>query len=36
MIGERLYPGRGEFPLADLLRHAPRDVSWAMRGVLAL
>jgi sugar phosphate isomerase/epimerase len=29
-IGERLYPGLGEFPLAELLRHAPRDVPWAI------
>ena len=29
-IGERLYPGLGEFPLADLLRHAPRGVTWAI------
>lgn len=29
-IGERLYPGLGEFPLADLLRLAPRDVTWGI------
>lgn len=29
-IGERLYPGLGEFPLAELLRAAPRDVPWAI------
>lgn len=29
-IGERLYPGLGEFPLADLLRGMPRDVPWAV------
>jgi sugar phosphate isomerase/epimerase len=29
-IGERLYPGRGDFPLADLLRNAPRDAPWAI------
>jgi sugar phosphate isomerase/epimerase len=25
---ERLYPGDGEFPLAELLSFAPRDVPW--------
>ncbi|MEZ5736229.1 MAG: sugar phosphate isomerase/epimerase [Novosphingobium sp.] len=29
-IGERLYPGAGEFPLAELLRACPRDVPWAI------
>lgn len=29
-IGERLYPGDGEFPLAELLKAAPRDVPWAI------
>ena len=29
-IGERLYPGLGEFPLADLLAHAPRGATWAI------
>ncbi len=27
---ERLYPGEGEFPLAELLREAPRDVPWGI------
>ncbi|MBV1690517.1 sugar phosphate isomerase/epimerase [Novosphingobium sp. G106] len=29
-IGERLYPGEGEFPLVELLKAAPRDVPWAI------
>lgn len=29
-IGERLYPGLGEFPLTELLRHVPRDVTWGV------
>jgi len=29
-IGERLYPGDGEFPLVDLLSLCPRDVPWAI------
>lgn len=29
-IGERLYPGEGEFPLAELLRACPIDVPWAI------
>lgn len=29
-IGERLYPGEGEFPLLELLKAAPRDVPWAI------
>lgn len=28
--GERLYIGTGEFPLADLLRHVPRDIPWGV------
>ena len=28
-LGERLYPGEGEFPLAELLSAAPKDVPWA-------
>jgi sugar phosphate isomerase/epimerase len=29
-IGERLYPGEGEFPLVELLKAAPREVPWAI------
>jgi sugar phosphate isomerase/epimerase len=29
-MGERLYPGEGEFPLLDILRLLPRDVPWAV------
>jgi sugar phosphate isomerase/epimerase len=29
-LEERLYPGEGEFPLAELLKAAPRDVPWAI------
>jgi sugar phosphate isomerase/epimerase len=29
-LQERLYPGEGEFPLAELLSAAPRDVPWAI------
>lgn len=29
-MGERLYPGEGEFPLADLLRLLPEVVPWAI------
>jgi len=29
-VGERLYPGQGEFPLVDLLRALPADVPWAI------
>jgi sugar phosphate isomerase/epimerase len=29
-LEERLYPGDGEFPLAELLRAAPRDVPWGI------
>jgi sugar phosphate isomerase/epimerase len=28
--GERLYIGTGEFPLAQLLRHVPRDIPWGV------
>jgi sugar phosphate isomerase/epimerase len=28
--GERLYPGEGVFPLAEMLREAPRDVPWGV------
>ncbi|MGE3690301.1 MAG: sugar phosphate isomerase/epimerase family protein [Novosphingobium sp.] len=28
--GERLYIGTGEFPLAELLRHVPRDIPWGV------
>lgn len=28
-LQERLYPGEGEFPLAELLAACPRDVPWA-------
>lgn len=27
---ERLYIGAGEFPLADILRHVPRDIPWGV------
>jgi hypothetical protein len=27
---ERLFPGDGDFPLIDLLCHAPTDVSWGI------
>ena len=29
-IGERLYPGEGEFPLVEFLRALPRDVPWGI------
>lgn len=29
-LGERLYPGEGDFPLVELLRACPRDVPWAI------
>jgi sugar phosphate isomerase/epimerase len=29
-LEERLYPGEGAFPLAELLAAAPRDVPWAI------
>ncbi len=29
-MGERAYPGEGEFPLADLAALLPRDVPWAV------
>jgi sugar phosphate isomerase/epimerase len=29
-IGERLYPGEGDFPLIELLEACPRDVPWAI------
>jgi sugar phosphate isomerase/epimerase len=29
-IGERLFPGSGEFPLVELLRMLPRDIPWAI------
>jgi sugar phosphate isomerase/epimerase len=29
-LQERLYPGEGEFPLAELLAPVPRDVPWAI------
>lgn len=29
-IEERLFPGKGEFPLADLIAATPRDVPWAI------
>lgn len=28
--GERLYIGTGEFPLAEILRHVPRDIPWGV------
>lgn len=28
--GERLYPGEGEFPLAELLRIMPRSIPWGL------
>ncbi len=28
--GERLFPGQGAFPLADLLRNIPRDIPWGI------
>jgi sugar phosphate isomerase/epimerase len=30
VMGERLYPGEGEFPLVELLRATPRDIPWAI------
>ena len=30
VMGERLYPGEGEFPLAEMLRITPRDIPWGM------
>ena len=30
VMGERLYIGAGEFPLAELLRLAPRDIPWGI------
>jgi len=29
-IGERLYPGEGDFPLVELLRACPRDIPWGI------
>lgn len=29
-IEERLYPGEGEFPLAELVQATPRDIPWAI------
>ena len=30
VMGERLYLGSGEFPLAELLRITPRDIPWGI------
>jgi sugar phosphate isomerase/epimerase len=30
VMGERHYPGSGEFPLAELLRITPRDIPWGI------
>ena len=29
-VGERLYPGKGAFPLVELLASAPTDIPWAI------
>jgi sugar phosphate isomerase/epimerase len=29
-VNERLYPGDGEFPLLELLRDAPTDITWGV------
>jgi sugar phosphate isomerase/epimerase len=29
-VQERLYPGDGDLPLLEMLRHLPRDVPWAI------
>jgi sugar phosphate isomerase/epimerase len=30
VMGERLYPGKGEFPLVELLRLVPDDIPWGI------
>jgi len=30
VMGERLYPGLGEFPLVDMLKRIPTDIPWAI------
>jgi len=30
VMGERLYPGHGEFPLEDMLGRIPSDIPWAI------
>ena len=30
VMGERLYPGTGEFPLVELLRQTPRHIPWGI------